>query len=452
MRVVERQVASMSDTAFRYGQGSARVPGGVASIFDLPRWRVTLAAWLAIPVAVYAMAFPMLRPLNEAPLLVVVIAAAGAALLMERVIARPAQWALIAFSTLWLVLSLTRSLPSGWTRYFDAYAAVRHWVWVLLVPLFVTSFVAFWSRYGSFVVRRALMIAAGYFIVSRLAMWIAGVDTSFIFSLYGVNNTTLPILFLLILFLLRRQRVWFMDLIFGLAILALCTSATNSVIALSVLAVRFAPTPRLIPAGLAVVLIMALILSPNFALELFRLDANSGVRAVMWRDAAAAAVESHGLGVGYGTEYIKNQWGSIQQDWTLRTETSQDRLFVSTHSAFYDVLLRTGYVGVALLMFWMSTYGRTPSSLGIREARVRGAAACLIYTAISFNPGLTAIDVVVAISMVLGYLELQGLAHESERLAQRRIHRLLNSDQKRSTAGRKTGVLVTKRSGEAEMG
>lgn len=398
----------MSDAVIPYGHRAARAPKrSLVSVFDLPRWRLTLAAWLAIPVAIYAMTFPMLRPLNEWPLLSVVVAAAGSSLLLQRVIARPAQWALIVFSSLWLVLSLTRSLPSGWTRYFDAYAAVRHWVWLLLVPLFVTAFYALWARYGRLIIRHALLVTVAYFIVSRLAMWVSGVEKSVMFSIYGVNNTTLPILFLLILFLFRRQRAWFIDLAFGLIILALCTSSTNRIIALSALAIRFVPIPRMVPLGLACVLALALSLAPHFALEVFRLDGNSGVRAVMWGDSAAAVAETHGLGVGYGTEYIKNQFESIQQGWTLRSETSDDRLFVSTHSAFYDVLLRTGLIGAALLVLWMFSYLRIPHTLGKREARILATTVCMIYTAISFNPGLISIDVIVAISMALAYVEFQ---------------------------------------------
>lgn len=375
---------------------------------------LTAAACLAFPAIVYAMTFlPIMRPLGEVPLLIVAAFAAGSIVLMGHVIAPRSQWALIVISTIWLCLSFARLLPPSWTIYFDSYAAIRQWAWTLLIPIFVTSFYAFWLRFGSFVIRHALILATIYLFLARAATLTSGQDYNIgegqnhIFQFYGVDNANMPVLLLLGVFSLRSRRPLLIDVAIVAPVIVLCTSSTNFVVALALIGIKFTPAFRWAPASLGVALVMALLISPNFAPEIFQFDNNAGLRALMWKDASTAVLETHGLGVGYGTEYFKNEWVGMRDDtgWLLTEEYSDDRLVISTHSAFYDIALRLGLAGLALFMLWMGSFARIPRLADERRARMYAFVVCMLYVSISFNPGIVSVNLFVGVSMLIAFAE-----------------------------------------------
>lgn len=375
---------------------------GDPSLVDVNR--LTVAAWAALVPLTYAALFPLLRPLNEAPLIIAAGAAGISALLLGKGVVPFPQIALSVTATVWLLLSLARVLPSSWTRYYEPAAALQHWAWALLIPLFVPAFFAMWARYGVFIRRRALSLAVAFYCLSRLTYIVAPIIPG-AFSLYGVDNMTIPILMLILIFIFRQRRPIYIDAaIIALALLA-SPSATNTVILTIAFAIRFSKNFRVVPGLFGAAVLIALLVAPYYATELYKLDPNSGVRAVMWGDALESVGDSFGLGAGFGTEYFKNSFSQIATDWNMSAEGGQSRLLISTHSSFYDVLLRTGIVGSFALLVWLKRYARILRNTGLNDARLFSALCCMVIADLAFNPALVSVNILVGLSMLLATLE-----------------------------------------------
>ena len=82
--------------------------------------------------------------------------------------------------------------------------------------------------------------------------------------------------------------------------------------------------------------------------RVFEIDVNTGWRLAWWKDGLEASAQTWGVGVGYGTELLRNEYSALLQRESYREEGG-NFLLVSTHSAFVDTLFRTGGLGLALL-------------------------------------------------------------------------------------------------------
>ena len=181
--------------------------------------------------------------------------------------------------------------------------------------------------------------------------------------------------------------------------------STALFLALSLAVIRMSRRPIRVLAAVALILVSAIIISPFFAERAFHFDPNAGVRALFWRDSIRAELDTSGLGVGFGTEFIRNQfWRLGLFNWTIVSETSGARLFITTHSIIYDLLLRVGIPGLALFVMWAGHLAsETPdgsTSALRRDAALKSLA--LIYSL--FNP---AVDSMMAFRVSLDWAGCQ---------------------------------------------
>jgi hypothetical protein len=126
-------------------------------------------------------------------------------------------------------------------------------------------------------------------------------------------------------------------------------------------------------------------------------------------------VQTNGVGVGFGTEYIRNDFSSVEYGWILMDARDPARMFISTHSAFYDVGIRLGLPGIALFILWMARYAVVPSWLTTRNARLSAALTIQLYCSLAVNPGLVSTNIFIGIAMILAMLEVLRAGYDFNR-------------------------------------
>jgi len=360
-------------------------------------------AWAPL---LYGLFFTALRPLNEGPYLVAVVLAVPACFAVGRLVLLPGQFWLILLSVAYLILSLFDVLPPAWTIYHDNIAAIRHWSWIIVMPILVTAFYAFFMRYRNWIIANALKLFCIAYAMRTLSQEFSQsfdfYDGIFLgrFSLYSPDNETLPLIMLLVIAAYRGNHLRS----YQIAILALIIPASTSMgtflAALISFGLRFIRAHRLALYGLLLVLLIFLFLAPFFYRELDNVDVNSGVRAIFWRDTQLAVWQTWGVGVGFGTEYITNWFGDIGRtfDYALTAEDASDRLFISNHSIYYDVALRMGLVGVALFITMIA------GTVKAVESRMAAPMCAYLIVSIGVVPALTTVDTQIGICLLIGWI------------------------------------------------
>jgi hypothetical protein len=324
--------------------------------------------------------------------------------------------ALFAISIPVLFLSLSHMMPESWTRYHSYYAALRHWSWLPIVIIFLNNGRYFWYRSFGFVQDHAWLLAFIYYVVSRAVMLASGDRGLLDPLLYHVSATTTPILICLMIGLFARKRPAWQDFLIFILFLPAMVSSTHFLSWVVAYGLRILParTCQFVPLGIAIALLAFLSITPHFAVALNAIDGNTGVRSVMWGHVQTAMIETYGLGVGFGTEYFPTDFRTIDQPrtWYLVEEGSDDRLFVSTHSALYDTALRLGVFGTLALLAWFYRYiyaGITISHLDDAPLICCMCSMMLFITA--FNPGLVTIYILIMVACLMGLIDM--LAYRS---------------------------------------
>lgn len=374
-----------------------------------------LALLLLIPVGLYMVFFPVFRPLGEAVLGTVLLFCLVSTLIIGRLHLPLGLGILLATSLPILFLSFYQAMPPAWTRYHSDFAAFRQWLWIPMAVVFLNNARFFWYKCYEWVQRNALRCAIGFYIASRLAMSTTGELAPIDISLYHVSATTTPIVLFLAIWLLTNKRPAWQDFVIFVIFAPAMTSQTHFLGWTICYLCRLLPARivQLMPAVIAVSLLLFLLVAPQFSRALHELDGNTGVRSVLWGHAQNAAIQSYGLGVGFGTEYFPNDFRQITSaKWTLTGEAHVDRLYVSTHSALYDTILRMGLFGLAGLLLWLGKYIRTPLSI-YRDGDIRlisGLASMLLFI-LAFNPGLVTVYILMVAGLIMGLLDI--LAYRS---------------------------------------
>lgn len=364
-----------------------------------------LVALMAIPVFFYAKSFDLLRPLGTLPLLACLGLCLAGSVLMRRLYTNWIYLVFIAYSGFVLLLSLAGMMPEAWTRYHDNAAAIRHWLAIPSLALATALFVGLFTRYRDLIVRRALALTVFFYLYEQGILYLRGED--FYWLMYDVKNQSMATTLTLIIFLFRERRPLWMDLGLILVYLLMAASSSHQILALSLLALRISPRENWVVIGVSTAIALMLILAPIFAADLWSLDRNAAVRAIMWRDAADAMVQSNGIGVGFGTEYIRNQFYALGLgDWQLVSEGGDSRLFLSTHSAIYDMAIRLGIPGVILAGGWIASVALAPSGLSAIGRKTYAALSCCFIIFAAFNPVLNAFNIIFGGAMVLAWMQV----------------------------------------------
>lgn len=191
-------------------------------------------------------------------------------------------------------------------------------------------------------------------------------------------------------------------LIAGMFLLA--SSAQSQIFWIIIAAIRLGRVPRIVAAIAGGAVIAFIVVAPFYAVPMHALDHNSSVRAILWRDVWEAMEQTGGIGIGYGTEYIKNRFEEIMY-WGWYIGDSPTDIFVATHSTFYDVLLREGFIGLALFCYWFLPYFRVPGDRTLPETRLLCAVSVLLVINSSVNVGLSSITFLFGSVIGLAFLQ-----------------------------------------------
>lgn len=356
---------------------------------------------IGLPCVLYAMFSLPLRSFGELPLLVAV-ASAGAAVVATGSFRLPRRYApFFVFSFSILVLSLAGAMPAAWTEHRETGAALRQWFYVPALPILVIYFSGLFVAYWKEITRHAGLIFLVLFAFSRIGQSLhrgdpTGTGPPGTFDpltdvfIYAFTNDAAFVALAFLVFLFRRTRHIVVDLGLIIAMLLFSSSSQSQVMWLGVAAIRMTLYPRVFTTLASLAILAFILVAPLLIASLKSLDHNSAVRAILWRDTQEALVETNGIGVGYGTEFIKNRFEEIMP-WGWHIGAGPSDMFVATHSAFYDILLREGVIGLTLFAWWFFGYLLVPRSYSLANVRLASAVGFLLVINNTVNVGLSSV-------------------------------------------------------------
>lgn len=392
----------------------------ISQEFDFEQERQVARRYLiGLPCLAYAMLSLPLRSFGELPLLLGILSAAAAAVLAGG-FRLPKRYApFLVYSLSILVLSILGVMPDAWTERRDTGAAVRQWFYVPALPILVVYFSGLFSAFWKEIRNHAGLIFLVLLIVSRIGQSLhrgdpTGTGPPGTFDpltdvfIYTFTNDAALVALAFLVFLFRRKRHILVDLGLIFAMLLFSSSSQSQVMWLGVAAIRMLKTPRTFMILASTAMLAFILIAPLFIPALKTLDHNSAVRAILWRDTQEAVVQTNGIGVGYGTEFIKNRFEEIMP-WGWHIGAGPNDVFVATHSAFYDILLREGIIGLALFAWWFFAYLRVPPDYTLDKARLASAAGLLLVINNTVNVGLSSVTFLFGSAATIAFLAALSL-------------------------------------------
>lgn len=387
------------------GMSAPSRPRYLPAVGTLAYRRLSLAAILAIPLFLFTINFNVAREFSNLPFALALVLSGVICIIARRLELSLTFAVFAAYATAILALSLAGLMPEAWTQNFDHFAAIRHWLWIPALITLTTAFIVLFGRLQTLIIRRALVFAVLIYLNIQLASWLF--DLGYTLRIYDVDNHVIPLTVALILFIFRTRRDPRIDAALIIIFTIIAESASQQLLGLSMLAIRFAPREHWVVLAVAIGIGITLILAPSFAPLVDQYDDNIGVRAIMWGDAIDATVETNGIGVGYGTEYIRNQFYAIRAgDWQVADPNHEGFLFLSTHSTPFDILLRLGVVGLLMTAVWLSTVILPRRRMGRQNRKAHGALACAFVIFTAFNPTLISFNALFGTACALAWMRL----------------------------------------------
>jgi hypothetical protein len=350
----------------------------------------------------YILFWPLARSAG-APLLVGLIGIGLVTMLTNRPVPIfwPAMW-FSAVSAAYVALSYYDIMPQAWTHVFDRSVIPQQAVGSLALPILIGANICALreiARMSS--AGRNRLIAAFVFLGTFATSWLlAGGnidDESTFLGLLGLNtffSSDLVLVILLGVLIFRSPPIFaFMAVAFGAAI---STNFQPTLVILMALPCRLGWIGRgeALKAAMGILLVASI--ASGFANELQPLDPNSSIRAAFWHDAIDGYGESHGIGIGYGTEVIRDLYTLAGEDRAIARETDGNFLLVGVHSSFFQTLFRLGTLGVvALIVLVWNLLPRkkdrlppSPFECWLFLALVTDMAVNVALESINFMPGL----------------------------------------------------------------
>ncbi|HSK42121.1 MAG TPA: hypothetical protein VK943_20315, partial [Arenibaculum sp.] len=149
--------------------------------------------------------------------------------------------------------------------------------------------------------------------------------------------------------------------------------------------------------------VAAVMVGLSQAEAIWPVDPNTGIRLIFWRDVLGALVDTNFVGIGFGREAIRTTY-VLETLLEFGDLADPQFIFIGTHSAFMDVLLRLGGVGGLLLVLYLASV--FPSSRLPPRIRTH---ACIVYALVFLcclvNVALQSPTYMFGIVFALGYLQ-----------------------------------------------
>lgn len=315
----------------------------------------------------------------------------------------------------YVVLSHVQAFSSAWTRYHDTSVIFQQASYLAALLPLVAASQKWWDDSRFDLNRDTILIAiviVSFFFGTAIDIVVLGSDR-IVFRPSVTMRNYVFIGLLALSYLAFRSEKWrslailMLLILFGWSIWR-ATYLQNTIV-YSILVGFLAVAMFRIPAdrfmlGLFIfVLAAASIIGMQDPLRVFEVDPNSGWRLAWWKDALEATAQTWGIGLGFGTESIRNEYAAMLQRDQYREEGGTF-LLVSTHSAFVDTIFRTGVVGFLLLCVTLARC--FPHS---RMAPLARAHCCAIFAVLILclhsNLGLQSPMYSLGVAICIGYLQ-----------------------------------------------
>lgn len=327
----------------------------------------------------------------------------------------------VAFSIFMAILSKFQLLPTSWQTHFTEEAIVRQ-----LVPM-LGFFAVAWASKAYF---RCRLVCGDVFfgapfvlflslVVAPAVMFQQGLGyqgeepAQAVVGLYGafINNIVVAMFFITgAIFLTTDWRRYA-----GLATVLVIAVVTNfvqfKVLIAVIIATVFGASGRLLVIGLVVAFTGIYAIGINYVPEMMIASPNSGIRLAFVADALSSAVETHGIGIGYGKESVRWRYQFPNMpDFTFLPDPRSitparmlELLSTGVHNSFVQALLRTGVLGFLLLV--AAVFAAFPPRDLPRDVQNHAAIVfSMLFINCFVNPVLETPIVVVGAGFVYGYL------------------------------------------------
>ena len=369
--------------------------------------------WLFVALLLGIVAIGEALKLFRAPALLLIVLLT--IIYARETIFRRQQTPILLFSLwglIYVVFSYVQAFPAAWTRYHDTGVILQQASYLAtLLPMAAAS-QKWWDDSRFDANRDAILVAVvlvafvlgaildivlggGYirpFVTMRNYVFIGLLALSYLAFRRGKWRR----LAILALLLLAGAAIWQSDyvqtkIVYVLIVVFLATSLF-----------RFR-TDRLVLFLVLLLVTASTVLGLQDPLRIFDIDPNTGWRLAWWKDALAATVQTNGIGVGFGTEALRNEYTAHLQVDKYHEETG-DFLLISTHSAFFDTIFRTGVVGILLLFLVLSRCLPHPRTPPLARAHCCAMFAVLIFCLHS-NLGLQSPMYALGVAFSIGFLQ-----------------------------------------------
>ena len=329
--------------------------------------------------------------------------------------------AYVAYCIFIAILSNYRLLPISWQVHFIEEAIVRQ-----LIPT-LGFFAVAWASKAYF--RRRLPCGEAFFgapFILVLSFAVApaimfgqglryeGDDTEHtILALYGAFMNSISIAMFFVFGYIFVSTDWrrYAGLITFLCIAVSTHFIQFKVLTVAAVAVLFGIPGRLMVVGLVLASVGVYAAGINFIPSAMIINANAGIRLAFVADALSSVIDTQGIGIGYGKESVRWQYRYPgMPDFTffpdprsITPERLLEILSTGVHNSFVQAILRTGVLGVFLLI--AAFFAAFPPRNLPRDMRNHAAVAlAMIFIACFVNPALESPVQVVGVGFVYGYL------------------------------------------------
>lgn len=307
------------------------------------------------------------------------------------------------FSIIILIISLVDWMPDSWTRYQDSAAAFRQWAWLPVLTLTSSAIYILLCEHWRWISRNSLWIAISLFAATRLLAFATGQinNIEMQFFIYAMDNENAAISALVFVYMHCNSKNKFRSTIVGILYLLMSSSQSSQISAIVSIIALWPRFHKPLIFGIGIFGLIFIASAQIYFRELIYIDPNSSFRGLVWRDSTQILKDTMGFGVGYGTEYIKNDFRAIDSTFDRYiAETAGDRLFIGTHSSLYDVAIRTGLIGV--LLFFTGLVQELKGK--INNQRLANLRITLVGSMLFnnlFNMGLASINVTMGTGLFL---------------------------------------------------
>ena len=304
--------------------------------------------------------------------------------------------ALSAWGLLYAALSFVDVFPQTWTRLFEVAAIPQQALFAYGLPLtFAVMVLYFREQFGT---------SEGRLSVAKKLVWIwlswklLGLisnpsDATFagLVSIATMGNAPSLIIAAICLYLsvVTSDLKKYVAISIFLILSALSPFSQNLIYAFIFSVIWIFPRKAIaITTGFVVSSVLLYVMFFNDPFALRSLDSNMPIRLILIRDALAGLFQSYGVGVGFGTESITNDYTRLG---ILHFQSSESAGFIhlSVHNSFTTIPFRLGIVGFLILIwFCVQTFKRIKDSADDRDTQAKCALFLAFFTVTFINPGL----------------------------------------------------------------